>query len=123
MNEEILRVMKMLEDGKIDSEEAAKLIEALNKKEEQPKVVSHDDRMFKIKISDHTGDNNVNVNLPIKFLKALIKSTGSIPLNIKGVDIKDIDMQALMDAIDSGFEGKFVDIKSDDGDVVEITIE
>ena len=30
MNEEILRVMKMLEDGKIDSEEAAKLIEALN---------------------------------------------------------------------------------------------
>lgn len=122
MNEEILRVMKMLEDGKIDSEEATKLIEALNKKEEQPKVISHDDRMLKIKVLDHTGDN-VNVNLPIKFLKAVIKSTGSIPLNIKGFDTKDIDTQALVDAIDSGFEGKFVDIKSDDDDIVEITIE
>jgi len=122
MNEEILRVMKMLEDGKIDSKTAAQLIEALNKKEEQPKAISHDDRMLKIKVLDHTGDN-VNVNLPIKFLKAVIKSTGSIPLNISGFDAKDIDMQALMDAIDSGFEGKFVDIKSDDGDAVEITIE
>ncbi|WP_139905807.1 SHOCT-like domain-containing protein [Clostridium thermarum] len=135
MNEEILRVLKMVEEGKIDSQKGAQLIEALkvSKKETETQVrvftdskenVRNKDLMLKIKVKDEDG-NKVNVNLPVKFVSGIISATGRLPVNLQGVEGVDINglTNALNEAINSGMVGKIVDIESEDGDVVEITIE
>ena len=124
MNEEILRVLKMVEEGKIDSAKAAELIDALNRNDERtkPSLVDNNEKMLKVRVLSSENDT-VNINLPIKFIRAIIKATGEIPINIDGAAKSQIDTKALLEAIDSGYLGKFVDIKTGEGDIVEVYIE
>lgn len=123
MKEEVKRILKMVEEGKIDSDKAAELIEAINKTEEiqQVSVIGNHERMLKVRVLSATKDT-VNVNVPIKFLKAIGNAVNNI--KIPGVsDQEGIDVKMIMEAIDSGLEGKIVDVKSSNGDIVEVFIE
>ncbi|MBU3178080.1 hypothetical protein KPL47_17270 [Clostridium estertheticum] len=123
MNEEVMRVLKMLEDGKIDSQKAGELIEALNAtKKIVPVTANNADKTLKIKVNSSTGDN-VNVNIPVKFIKTLGSAIKRIP-KVEGVEgIEDIDIQAILQAVGEGLDGKIVDVKSEKGDIVEIVVE
>lgn len=148
MQEEVLRVLKMIEDGKIDAEKGAMLIDALknnsldseekfdveevtveskviNSEELIPYVnnqcKSFDEKMLYVKVDSHDGDR-VNVQLPMSFVKKVIEATGSIPIRAEGIDTK-IDMEMLKSAIMNDISGKLVDIESHDGDKVLVIIE
>lgn len=122
MNEEVMRVLKMLEEGKIDSQKAGELIEALNATKIVPVAANNADKMLKIKVNSSTGDN-VNINIPVKFIKTLGSAIKRIP-KIEGVEgIEDIDIQAILQAVAEGLDGKIVDVKSEKGDNVEIVVE
>lgn len=123
MNEEVMRVLKMLEEGKIDSQKAGELIEALNAtKEIVPVAMNNVEKMLKIKVNSSTGDN-VNINIPVKFIKTLGSAIKRIP-KVEGVEgIEDIDIQAILQAVAEGLDGKIVDVKSEKGDIVEIVVE
>jgi len=123
MKEEFKRILKMVEEGKIDSDKAAELIEALNKSsnDTQLSVLSNLDKMLRVRVLSATKDN-VNVNVPVKFLKAIGNAVNNI--KIPGVSEQEgIDIKMIMEAIDSGLEGKIVDVKSGNGDIVEVFIE
>jgi hypothetical protein len=160
MSEEILRVLKMVEEGKIDADKGAMLIEAINNKKEKKKVqiekasieesleksveevkldkelvfLKEDkqeeknfkgEKMLKVRVLSSDGDK-VNITLPIKFVKGVIQACGKIPNinvdNVEGVNPKEMT-DTILAAIDGGMEGKIIDIKSGDGDIVEVTIE
>ena len=123
MQEEIKRILKMMEEGKIDSDKATELIEAINLKpdSQQPTKTVNSDKMLRVKVISSTEDN-VNVNIPINFLKAIGTAVNNI--KIPGVSEQEgIDIKMIMEAIDSGLEGKIVDVKSANGDIVEVAIE
>lgn len=129
MNEEISKILKMVQEGKITSEKAEELIEALNTKTTSIQALentSNDDdimnKMLKIRVTSHDGDN-VNVNLPVKFIKTLLKTVGKIPMtdNVKGME--NLDLNLISEAIDNNLSGKIVDVKSANGDLVEVSIE
>ena len=123
MKEEVKRILKMFEEGKIDLDKAAELIEALNKSTDvkQLPVTGNLDKMLKVIVLSATKDT-VNVNVPVKFLKAIGNAVNNI--KIPGVSDQDgIDIKMIMEAIDSGLEGKIVDVKSGNGDIVEVSIE
>jgi hypothetical protein len=123
MKEEIKRVLKMVEEGKIDSGKAAELIEALSKpsNSQELTVSGNYDKMLKVRVLSVTNDN-VNVNIPVKFLKAVGNAVNNI--KIPGISEQEgIDIKMIMEAIDSGLEGKIVDVKSGNGDIVEVSIE
>jgi len=138
MNEEISRILKMVEEGKIDSEKAMQLIEVLkvgNKElvtlEKAPSNTNNNSngningKMLRIKVRSKEKDN-VNINLPLKFVSGMIKTFGKIPnVNVNGMENVDMDAmtQTILEAIDGGMDGKIVDIQSGDGDIVEIVIE
>lgn len=138
MNEEISRILKMVEEGKIDSEKAMQLIEALKGGNKEMVILdkeplhsnNHSNRgisgkMLRIKIRSNDNDV-VNINLPLKFVSSMIKTFGKIPnVNVNGMENVDMDAmsQTVLEAIDGGMDGKIVDIKSGDGDIVEIVIE
>jgi hypothetical protein len=135
MREDILRILKMVEEGKIDSQKGAQLIEALKGQKEEAEThvqvlaeggssINNDNLIMKIKVVDEDG-NKVNVNLPLKVVSGIISATGKLPVNLQGVEGVDINgmTNALLQAINAGMVGKIIDIESEDGDLVEITIE
>lgn len=129
MNEEISKILKMVEEGKITSDKAQELIEALNDKNTSVEVssnVSNDadiiNKMLKIKVISHDGDN-VNVNLPIRFVKTMLKTIGKIPIPESAKCMENLDLSVIADAINNGLSGKIVDVKSANGDIVEVSIE
>ena len=139
MNEEVSRILKMVEEGKIDSEKAMQLIELLKGGSKElvnlDKVTLNNNdsnsngyvsgKMLRIKVRSKEKDN-VNINLPLKFVSGMIKTFGKIPnVNINGMGNVDMDAmtKTILDAIDGGMGGKIVDIQTEDGDIVEIVIE
>ena len=125
MKEEIKRILDLVEEGKIDSDKAAELIEALNGTQptaaKQVATLGNSDKMLKVRVISGTEDN-VNINVPVNFLKAIGSAVNSI--KIPGVSEQEgVDVAMIMNAIDAGLERKIVDVKSANGDIVEIVIE
>nr|WP_242950438.1 hypothetical protein [Clostridium acidisoli] len=114
----------MVEDGKIDLDKASELIEAINKTNntlQQLPVSENSEKMLKVRVFSATKDV-VNVNVPVKFLKSIGNAVNNI--KIPGISEADgIDVKMIMESIDSGLEGKIVDVKSSNGDIVEVSIE
>ncbi|WP_066313648.1 hypothetical protein [Bacillus sp. FJAT-29814] len=129
MKDEISRVLTMVEEGKIDKEKATELINVLQGKGE-PTVqltkeeISYGNKMLKIRVTSHEGDN-VNVNLPINLVKAVLKVGSSIAERIPQAEkyVKDIDVDLLIEAIENELDGQIVDITSANGDKVFVVIE
>jgi hypothetical protein len=124
MKEEVVRILKMVEEGKISSEKAAELIAVLgNNKEEL--MVKRNDKMIKIKVLSK-GNDSVNVTIPVRLVQAVGGAISKLPpiKEIEGldIDIQDI-IQIILDSVNSDIEGRLVDVKSAQGDIVEIVIE
>lgn len=127
MKDEISRVLTLVQDGKIDSKKAAELIDVLKEKEDlitSPKTTNYTDKTLKVRIISKENDN-VNVNLPIKLVKAVLKTGHSIAASIPQSEkyVKEIDINLLIDAIENELDGQIVDIKSANGDSVAVFIE
>ncbi len=122
MKEDVERILKMVEEGKIDSEKAAELIDAINKNDTLPQPIESvsKEKMLTIKVISE-GKDTVNIKIPVKFLKSLGNAINNV--KIPGVsDQEGIDIKMIMEAIDSGLEGKIVDIQSGNGNIVEVCI-
>ncbi len=68
MTEEKLRVIKLVEDGKISAAEAAQLLEALDKTDAKPSHKELKRKWIHIKVSKE-GEQNVDVRIPLALLK------------------------------------------------------
>ena len=125
MKEEISKVLTMVQEGKIDSDKAAELIYVLKEKE-VPRAMSASylDKTLKIRVVSKEHDN-VNVNVPIKLVKAVLKAGHGIALNVPQAEkyVKDLDIDLLIDAIENELDGQIVDIQSANGDTVAVVIE
>lgn len=128
MDEERLRVLQMLKQGKITAEEAVGLLEAMD----LPTDVAESDvpqtpaKWLRIRVTD-LGSNKpkVMVNLPMKLVNWALK-TGNKFSSVGGVDIDDmgVDLNELSEALSYGFRGKLIDVvDEDEGQHVEIVIE
>ena len=129
MNDEISKVLTMVEEGKLDKDKAAELIDVLQGKGKQIDLnkrnsTNYLDKMLKIRVTSENGDN-VNINLPIKLLKAVLKVGTSIAERIPEAEkyVKDIDIELLIEAIENELDGQIVDVTSAKGDKVLVTIE
>jgi hypothetical protein len=115
----------MLQEGKITADEADRLLNALaqssNKSKPRPAPV-RDRRQLRVRVTDlDSGRATVNVNIPMGLVNMGIKlGARFIPSD---ADL-GMDMDELMEAIESGESGKIVDVENlDDGERVEVWIE
>ncbi|WP_308780705.1 hypothetical protein [uncultured Clostridium sp.] len=127
MREDLIKILTMLSEGKLNVEKSAELIDVMYKKEEKAIQIvekNYDKRMLRIKIDSSDGDK-VNVNLPIAVITSVLKATGKLP--IKNVDMEGIDFEMLIETIIAALEnemiGEIVSVDSSDGDVVRVIIE
>jgi hypothetical protein len=127
MNEEISRVLTMVEEGKLDKDKATELINALQGKNQTillNKETPYMNKMLKIIVTTEVGDN-VKVNLPIKLVNAVLKVGTSIAERIPEAEkyVKDINVDLLIDAIENEVDGQIVDITTAKGEKVLVVIE
>ncbi|MCD6107207.1 MAG: hypothetical protein J7J57_03270 [Caldisericaceae bacterium] len=128
MQDEIKKVLEMLDEGRVSKDEAAKLIEALKevKDDEQSIPQSKRKRVLKILVKKE-GKPQVHITIPFKLvnwgLNIANKMGKKNMLNVGGEDVP-IDMEELQKAMnDSEFYGKVVDITDEEeGKHVEIEI-
>lgn len=118
-----LRILEMIEKKQITAAEGAELLKALDvsdtKTSIQPKKEAF--KMFKIKVLSADGDK-VNVQIPIEFAKVAL-TTGKGFMKVDQLNDLDLDVDMILNMIDTGMLGKIVDVESADGDIVEIVIE
>lgn len=130
MKDEISRILTMVEEGKIDKEKASELINILQGKEQSEPVslikerTPYGNKMLKIRVTSDEGDN-INVNLPINLVKAVLKVGTNIAEKIPEASkyVKDINIDLLIEAIENELDGQIVDINSANGDKVFVVIE
>lgn len=122
-SEERLKILKMIDDGKITAEEGAKLLAALGesrKSGRRPPLRGPGPggaRWLKVRVTDMvTGKAKATVNLPLGLVDA--------GLNIASKYAPDVAFDELVEAIQAGAEGKIIDVyDEEDGEHVEIFIE
>jgi hypothetical protein len=123
MSDDRLRILEMIASKTITAAEGADLLKAVddNPSPQVAKPKKQAFKMFKIKVLSADGDK-VNVQIPLEFAKVALKS-GKGFMKIDQLDGMDLDLELILDMIDSGTLGKIVDVESADGDIVEIIIE
>ena len=120
-SEERLKILKMIDDGKINAEEGAKLLAALSESRATARKPvqsgSGGSRWLRIRVTDmDSGKSKATVNLPLGLLDAC--------MNIASKYAPDIAFDELIDSINTGAEGKIIDVlDEEDGEHVEIFIE
>lgn len=110
MNDEVRRILKMVEEGKISAEEGANLMEVLeatpspgtsqqptSQQPESPPPAGTPGKIMRIQITDRdTGKTKVNIRLPLgilrfaRGLKGLIPNSEIQKMEQKGIDLDEI---------------------------------
>lgn len=123
--EERMKILKMIEEGKITAEDGAKLLAALGESRKSasgatPGMAAGEARWFRVRVTDlATGKPKVNVNIPMGLVNVGIKMGARFA---PGLDADQ--MGAIAEALRSGATGKIVDVTDDeDGERVEIFVE
>ena len=128
MEEERVRILAMVKEGKITPEEGIKLLEALEISAEDQAMESTQGKAkwFRVRITDtRTNKPKVTVNLPISLVDWALR-TGTKVASFGGADLNGmgINVEELRAAINFGLKGKIVDVMDEEsGDHVEVTVE
>jgi len=122
LKEERMKILELLTKGLITADDAEKLLAAIGETpEEKTDVVfskKNQFRMLKVLVNSADGDD-IKIELPIEFAK-LLKTK---KFNIDAMDDMDIDVDMLIEMINSGVIGEIVNVKSADGDIVRVVVE
>jgi hypothetical protein len=122
--EERIKILKMIQEGKITAEEGAKLISALQESrkgsERRSNAPGRRSSWLRIRVTDVlSGRTKVNVNLPLGLMDAGLKIGAQYAPQLEGIDVENLVSQ-----VRSGTSGKIIDvIDEEDGEHVEIFIE
>ena len=123
-SEERMKILKMIEDGKLSAEEGTKLLSALNSPRvpapPRPAGMSGTPRWLRIRVTDvRTGRSKASVQIPLALVDAGMKIGAHFAPEVEGVDMSNV-----MEALRSGVTGKIIDVTDDeDGEHVEIFVE
>lgn len=123
-SEERMKILKMIEEGKLSAEEGTKLLTTLTEKRgpTPPRApgMPGSPRWLRIRVTDvRTGRSKASVQIPLALVDAGMKIGAHFAPEVEGVDMANV-----MEAMRSGMTGKIIDVTDEeDGEHVEIYVE
>ena len=121
---ERLKILEMLEEGKITAEEATTLLRALGGGQRRATSAAStqagEHKFLRIQVTDMTsGAAKVNVTVPMGLVGAGLRMAERVAPDFEG-----FDMQELQELLASGVDGKLVEVMDEqDNERVEIYVE
>lgn len=121
--EERLKILKMIEEGKLTAEEGTKLLAALSQKKAgppRPPGMTGGAKWLRVRVTDmRTGRSKASVQIPLALVDAGMKIGAHFAPEVEGVDMSNV-----MEALRTGVTGKIIDVTDEeDGEHVEIYVE
>ncbi len=120
--DERMKILKMLEEGKLSAEEAARLLKALGKPKPERRAPpsSSEPKWLRVRVTDlKSGRASMNVNLPMSLVNVGLKLGAQFVPDTEGIDFRQVQ-----EALRAGLTGKIVDVEDmDEGKRVEIYVE
>ena len=124
--EERMKILKMIEEGKISADEGSKLLSALSDSRRglplAPRApgAGAPARWLRIRVTDtRTGRSKASVQIPLALVDAGMKIGAHFAPEVEGVDMSNV-----MEALRMGVTGKIIDaVDEEDGEHVEIYVE
>lgn len=125
-SEERMKILKLIEEGKISADEGSKLLSALSDTRRgfpgspRPPGMGGGARWLRIRVTDtRTGRSKASVQIPLALVDAGMKIGAHFAPEVEGVDMSNV-----MEALRMGVTGKIIDVvDEDDGEHVEIFVE
>lgn len=127
MSQETMKILELLEEGKVTRQEAAELLNSLDDRraseEASPAVAANAKRFLRVRVN---GDKTkVNVNVPLNLIKVATQIADAsmkwIPqeahdqMKKQGIDLSKIDFNEIINLVDQGLsDGRLVDIETED---------
>jgi hypothetical protein len=115
----------MVSDNKIDAQEAARLLGALNNTSAGSDSAAApartgSARWFRVRVTNlETGRTKVNVNLPLSLVKVGLRMGAHF-----APEVENLDWDELMGTIQEGAAGKLVEVEDvEDGEKVEVFVD
>ncbi|HUT99481.1 MAG TPA: hypothetical protein VM054_10450 [bacterium] len=116
--EERKKILEMVADGTVTTDEAERLFTAAGPDDDTPRIVRADNKFLIIKV--HQGDKtNVNVRVPLA-LARLAKMFIPKDIEVNGKPL-NVDMDQIINLVESEVEGNIVEVHQEDDDSGEIT--
>ena len=114
----------MVEEGKISSNEAIELMEALGEETGAETISSNPPKWLKVRIKDENDSVKVKVNIPLSLVDVGLKLGTAFSPELKEAGLKQEDIKEVLEAVKSGAEGKIVDIEDEEHHTkVEVYVE
>lgn len=124
-SEERMRILKLVQDGKISPEEGVRLLQALTAASAPKKSVASrggglKGRWFRVRVSDvKNGRSKASINIPLGLMEWGLQIGAQF-----APEVAEIDLAQLSEMLEEGAMGKIVDVvDEEDGEHVEIFIE
>jgi hypothetical protein len=128
VNEENLKILRMIEERRITAEQGAQLLASGSKPPTEvavaatpaPAPKSGKTRWFRVLVTDTASDKvRVSVRLPLSLVKWGMKVGGQFAPEVKGIDVDE-----LSEILNSETDGKLIEVMDEeDGEHVQIFIE
>jgi hypothetical protein len=125
-SEERMKILKLIEEGKISADEGSKLLSALSDSRRgiptppRPSGIGGRARWLRVRVTDtRTGRSKASVQIPLALVDAGMKIGAHFAPEVEGVDMSNV-----MEALRAGVTGKIIDVvDEEDGEHVEIFVE
>lgn len=128
MNEELRKILDLVEQKKITAAQAAELLEAMGLEETSKPVAPPRKRYLRVMVLSSDGDK-INIKLPVSILRSGIdigRHFGAVSGEGKEA-LQHLDWDSVMTMVDQmiedGSTGEIVNVASADGDKVLILLE
>lgn len=124
------QILQMVKEGTITVEDGIKLLEALGGQGAQTQSVqpvinvnpAGGKKMLRVTVDSAKGDV-VRINVPTSLVKAGLNLSNQLKIDGNPVDMKGVDVDMIMAAIEEGATGEIVNVESAEGDIVKIFID
>ena len=113
VSEERIKILEMVEEGKIDASEAMELLSALERNQEEI-VPKNDAKWLRVRVKTMENESKVNVNIPLALVDVGLKLAKTYDPKLKESGLDKIDIEEIMEAVKNGAEGKIVEVEDEE---------
>lgn len=123
--EERMQILKMVEEGRISSEEGMELMDALDKGEiAQNIAVSQNPKWLRINVKTDNNRTKAKVNIPLSLVDVGLKIGTKFAPELKDSGLDKVDINEILKAVKEGAQGKIIEVDDEEnGTKVEIFVE